>query len=66
MAGSVHPGCACKRDCPRHGLCAACLSFHEDAGTLTKCQRIAKQPVESPASKIAVRADAADVVAEVI
>lgn len=40
MAGSVYPNCICPdTQCPRHGLCAVCHTFHSAAGTLPKCER---------------------------
>lgn len=64
MSGSVHPNCICGDiHCPRHGLCAACHTFHTAAGTLPKCER---KPAEKSAAEPTVRADPADIAAKVV
>lgn len=64
MAGSVHPNCICEDlQCPRHGLCAACHTFHAAAGTLPKCER---KPADDSAAKPTVGTDTADIAAEVV
>jgi hypothetical protein len=45
---TLNPDCPCTNDCPRHGDCDACQANHKKGGSLTACQRIAKQKNESP------------------
>ncbi|MCL1796134.1 MAG: hypothetical protein FWG37_04500 [Clostridia bacterium] len=41
MEKQLNKDCPCVSNCPRHGDCEACKANH--AGSLTACQRLAKE-----------------------
>ena len=39
-----NPDCACPRDCPRHGDCEACITFHKTRPNPPDCMRVKRRP----------------------